>query len=139
MSASVSLFFSNKYFKIKYLSFKNIHKDSILHLVVLPRSGIQILVTALTGETITLKVDPSDTTGKVEAKTQAEESIPQPAEIDLHQASPWKIVTFCSQHPERIHSAPDPVHSFPFLAFHKFHCTLLSMNVCPTPSPKKIF
>ena len=39
----------------------NIQKESILHLVLRMRGGMQILVKTLTGKTITLECEPNDT------------------------------------------------------------------------------
>merc|ERR1712037_718215 len=43
------------------LAFYNIQKESTLHLVLRLRGGMQIFVKTLTGKTITLEVEPSDT------------------------------------------------------------------------------
>ena len=48
----------------------NIQKESTLHLVLRLRGGMQIFVKTLTGKTITLEVEPSDTIENVKAKIQ---------------------------------------------------------------------
>ncbi|TYJ48651.1 hypothetical protein E1A91_A01G078000v1 [Gossypium mustelinum] len=48
----------------------NIQKESTLHLVLRLRSGMQIFVKTLTGKTITLEVESSDTIDNVKAKIQ---------------------------------------------------------------------
>ncbi|VAI44153.1 unnamed protein product [Triticum turgidum subsp. durum] len=67
----------------------NIQKESTLHLVLRLRGGMQIFVKTLTGKTITLEVESSDTIDKPRSRTRR--AFPLTSSVSSLLASSWRM------------------------------------------------
>lgn len=54
----------------------NIQKEATLHLVLRLKGGMQVFVKTLTGRTITLEIESTDTVEQIKNKIEAKEGIP---------------------------------------------------------------
>ena len=95
------------------LSYYNIHKESTLHLVL---RSMYIFVKTLTGKTIALRVEPSDTIEMVKIKIQDKEGIP-PGQQHLILASQKLML---DDHTRTLSDYDIQWHSILYLVLHTF-------------------
>merc|ERR1712201_44710 len=70
----------------------NIQKESTLHLVLRLRGGMQIFVKTLTGKTITLDVETSDTISNVKARFRTRKAFRLISSASSSLESSWRMV-----------------------------------------------